>query len=229
MGKTIFKILNKIYNFICKKSSLIITIYRELLDIIYPPEEKCIICKVDGFIGLCSNCKSKIKRANPEKNYLSYGFYGGILKKLILEFKYRENYTAGSILAQFLLEVINTEQLDADIICYVPMTNKSTKKRGFNQCELIAEDISYYTNIPVSNCLKKIRDTKEQKTLSKEERAMNLKGAFIVNNTKYIKNKSIILIDDVMTTGATVEECKNILKKYGANKIIVLTIAKGNI
>ena len=68
-----------------------------------------------------------------------------------------------------------------------------------------------------------------KKTLSKEERIKNLKGVFKVNDSDYINNKNIILIDDVMTTGATISECKYILKKSGAKQIIVLTIAKSNI
>ena len=109
------------------------------------------------------------------------------------------------------------------------MTKKSEKKRGFNQCELIAKNIGYHINIPVSNCIKKIKNTKEQKTLTKEERIKNLRGVFKVSRIKDIKDKNVILIDDVMTTGATINECKDVLKKSGANKIIVLTIAKSNI
>lgn len=216
MGKTILKI--------------IIKIYKEILDIIYPPEEKCIICDESGFIGICPYCKSNIKVSNiNDSGNISYGFYGGALKKLILEFKYSGNFIAGDILSKFLLEIINKENINGDIICYVPMTKKSIKKRGFNQCKVIANNISFYTNIEVSNCIKKVKDTREQKTLSKEERNINVKGVFAISNDSDIKGKNVILIDDVMTTGATVNECKNILKKSGANKIFILTIAKSNI
>ena len=125
--------------------------------------------------------------------------------------------------------MIEEEKINADVICYVPMTKKAEKKRGFNQCKLMARNIGYHTNIPVSNCIKKIKNTKEQKTLTKEERIINLKGVFKINNVKDIKNKNVILIDDVMTTGATINECKYILKKSGVKQITVLTIAKSNI
>ena len=216
MGKTIFKIIIKIYN--------------GILDVIYPPEEKCIICDEDGFIGICPCCKSYIKVSNVnDSDNMSYGFYGGALKKLILEFKYRGNFIAGDILSKFLLEIINKEKINGDIICYVPMTKKSIKRRGFNQCKVIANNISLYTGIDVSNCIKKVKDTREQKTLSKEARNINVKGVFAISNDCDIRGKNVILIDDVMTTGATVNECKNILKKSGANKIFILTIAKSNI
>lgn len=211
-------------------SKIIIRIYKEILDIIYPPEEKCIICDEIGFIGICKYCKSNIKVLDLyEDGNISYGFYGGALKKLILEFKYRSNFTAGEILSKFLVEIIKNKNINGDIICYVPMTKKAIKKRGFNQCRVLANNIGFYTNINVSNCIKKIKDTREQKTLSREERNINIKDAFVINSNIDVKGKDVILIDDVMTTGATVNECKNILRKSGANKITILTIAKSNI
>lgn len=228
MGKAIFKIISKILN-LSSFNKIILKIYNEVLDVIYPPEEKCIICREEGFIGLCPHCKSSINRATVEKDNLSYGFYGGVIKTLILKFKYESNFTAGYLLSNFLIEMIEEEKINADVICYVPMTKKAEKKRGFNQCKLMARNIGYHTNIPVSNCIKKIKNTKEQKTLTKEERIINLKGAFKISSINEIKNKNIILIDDVMTTGATISECKYILKKSGAKQIIVLTIAKSNI
>ena len=228
MGKTIFEVINKILNLnIFNKGML--KIYNEILDIVYPMEEKCIICRTDGFIGLCPYCKSKINRATIENGNLSYGFYGGTLKTLILKFKYESDFTAGYLLSKLLVEMIKENEIYADVICYVPMTKKSEKKRGFNQCEVIARYIGYHINVPVSDCIKKIKNTKEQKTLTKEERVKSIKGAFKVSRIKDIKNKNVILIDDVMTTGATINECKDVLKKSGVNNIIVLTIAKGGI
>lgn len=228
MGKTIFKIIRKIID-LNLFNKIILRIYNELLDIVYPIEEKCIICRTDGFIGLCPYCKSSINRAAGENDSLSYGFYGGVIKTLILKFKYESDFTAGYLLANLLIEMIEEEKFDADVICYVPMTKKSEKKRGFNQCEVIARHIGHHINIPVSDCIKKIKNTKEQKTLTKEERVKNLRGAFKISSDKDIKNKNVILIDDVMTTGATINECKYVLKKSGVNKITVLTIAKSNI
>ena len=228
MGKAIFKIISKILN-LSSFNKIILKIYNEVLGVIYPPEEKCIICREEGFIGLCPHCKSSINRATVEKDNLSYGFYGGVIKTLILKFKYESNFTAGYLLSNFLIEMIEEEKINADVICYVPMTKKAEKKRGFNQCKLMARNIGYHTNIPVSNCIKKIKNTKEQKTLTKEERIINLKGAFKISSINEIKNKNIILIDDVMTTGATINECKYILKKSGVKQITVLTIAKSNI
>lgn len=236
MGKTILKNINRYlnldnitYNFKSIKTKFILIAYREILNIIYPIEERCMVCDEEGFIGICPSCKSRINKAKNEGSILSYGFYGGILKSLILKFKYESNYNVGYLLANFLIEIIRESEIDIDIICYIPMIRKDERKRGFNQCKLIANEIGYNLNIPVSNCIKKVKHTKEQKKLTKEERIKNLIGAFEVKSNEDIKNKRVLLIDDVMTTGATIGECTKILKKSGVKEIIVLTIAKSNI
>lgn len=215
MGKKIIKEVNSIISY--------------LIDIIYPAEEKCIICDEDGFIGICPFCESKINKIRSQDGILSYGYYGGILKDLILSFKYNKNFTAGRVISELLLTLINEEKIECDMICYVPMTKSSIKKRGFNQCEIIAKRISKKLNIPVSKALIKVKNTKEQKTLSKEERKNNIKDAFIIKENKEILNKRILLVDDVITTGTTLLECKKILEKSGAEKITILTIAKSHI
>lgn len=204
-------------------------IYKSLLDIIYSSETKCIICGADEYIGLCPLCNCRIKRIKSVDNIITYGFYGDVLKELILKFKYHKNFTAGDILSEFLLKLIYENDIKADIICYVPMTRKSKRKRGFNQCELIANYIGDKLNIPVSNSIKKIISTVEQKTLSKDERVKNIEGAFSIKNYNEFLSKDVILIDDVITTGATINECIKILRKSGVKKITVLTIAKSNI
>ena len=105
MGKTILKLLRKVGE--------------ELLDIIYPREEKCIICQTEGFVGICDYCRSKIKNVNlANKDVISYGFYGGILKRLILEFKYSKNFIAGEVLSKFILEIINKNTVDFNSFSY---------------------------------------------------------------------------------------------------------------
>ena len=113
---------------------LLISSKDEILDIIYPPKNSCIICESE-FIGICPLCKSKIKRVKDNDKVISYGYYNGILKKLILEFKYNKNFVAGSILVEFLCEIIKKNNLDVDYIVFIPSSKKAMKDRGFNQCE----------------------------------------------------------------------------------------------
>lgn len=214
MGKKIFKEIKEIISMI--------------LDLIYPPSNNCIICNAEDFVGICPLCKSKIKRIENQDKILSYGYYGGILKELILAFKYDRNFTAGNVISELLLDFIYKNGVKFDVIYYVPMTKASIKKRGFNQCEIIAKNLSKSLNVPISNSLIKIKDTREQKTLSKEGRYKNIKGAFKIrkNNSLY---KNILLIDDVVTTGATLLECKKVLENFNIEEITILTIAKSHI
>lgn len=212
MGKRIVKTLKHIIN--------------AILDIIFPPEEICISCLEDGYVGLCPRCLSKIKKVKNEKEFFSYGYYIGPLKDLILSFKYKENYLAGAMLGEFLCNLIEESNLKFDIIVYVPLSKRSIKKRGFNQCEILSEKISEKYNIPISKALIKIKETKEQKSLSKEDRKTNVINAFDVINKDEIYNKNIILIDDVKTTGVTAKECKRVLDMHGAKSVKIVTVAQ---
>ncbi len=200
-----------------------------LLDIIYPYDNKCIICGAEGFLGICSKCKSEIKRVHQQEEIMAYGYYGGVLKKLILNLKYHKSFIAGKVLADLLCQIIIEKKLSIDCICYVPISKDSLKKRGFNQCSVLAKNISSILDIPVIDCLVKVKETKEQKLLGKEERMKNILDAFEIKNKEKLFKKNILLIDDVYTTGATINECKKNIEKCNINKIYLLTIAKSNI
>lgn len=215
MGKKIIEIVKRMVS--------------ELLDLIYPPENNCIVCLKEDFIGICEECLYKIRRVSNNDNIISYGYYGGVLKKLILEFKYKKNFLSGEILGEFLCELIEENKIEVDLILYVPTSKTAMKRRGFNQCKFIAQITSHKLNIPISHDLVKVKETREQKTLSKEERMINLYNVFDIKNKSNIKSKRIILIDDVTTTGSTLRECEKILKKYGASTIKMLTVAKSDI
>ena len=209
-------------------AKILISLKDELLDIIYPPKKSCIICESE-FIGICPLCKSKIKRVKEFDGVLSYGYYNGVLKKLVLEFKYNKNFVAGSILVELLCDLIREINIDIDCIVYIPSSRKAIRDRGFNQCEYLAKEIKKNLDIGVCNDIVKNKNTKEQKLLSKEERYKNIKGAFALKTDKNIRNKKLLLIDDVMTTGATLYECEKMLKENGALSIKMLTVAKSYI
>ena len=168
MGKEFIKIIN--------------IVIEALLDIIYPYDNKCIICGIEGFRGICSRCKSDIKRVQEQEEIIAYGYYGGVLKKLILNLKYHKSFIAGKVLADLLCQIIREKHLSIDYICYVPISKKSLKKRGFNQCRVLAKNMSIALDIPIIDCLVKVKETKEQKLLGKEERAKNILNAFTIKN-----------------------------------------------
>jgi ComF family protein len=116
-----------------------------------------------------------------------------------------------------------------DIIISVPMYKERLKSRGYNQSYLISRYLSKYNNInEMSNILTKITNTKSQSSLSKIERLTNVKDAFLLNDDYLVNGKNILLIDDVFTTGSTVNECSKVLIKNGAASVTVLVLASGN-
>ena len=207
---------------------LLINLKDELLDIIYPAKDNCIICG-DDFSGICPLCTGKIKRVKETGGVLAYGYYSGVLKQLVLEFKYKKNFIAGMILVEFIFDLIKENDISIDGIVFIPSSKKALKQRGFNQCEYLANELSKKIKVDLYKDIVKVKNTKEQKLLSKEDRFKNISGAFDLVNGDNIKNKRLLLIDDVVTTGATVYECEKMLKKNGAASIKILTVAKSYI
>ncbi|PWX28400.1 ComF family protein, partial [Clostridium perfringens] len=124
---------------------------------------------------------------------------------------------------------IKESNLDVDFITYVPVAKDSLRKKEFNQCEYLSKELGKRLGIKSIETLKKRNKVKEQKSLSKEEREKNVKNAFKLKRYKNLEGKSIILLDDVMTTGSTLKACVRELKKIKDIKIFLLTIAKSNI
>ena len=151
-------------------------------------------------------------------------------KVLVLSLKYYGNTYMSRYIAQVMRDKLEFEQLSADYIIPVPLHKKRMRIRGFNQAEKIASYISEYTNIPIIDCVKRNRNTKRLYALNKFQREKELKNAFEVKvDSEEIIGKRIILVDDIFTTGTTVNEISKKLKIYGVDEIIVLTFLTRNI
>ena len=210
-----------------------------LLDLIYPPI--CGICDKINKKNLCKKCELKIKKyeinkiedyRNDKHKYFDYQIkmfrYENIIREKIIDYKFNEKAYLYKTFEKMILKTKKTYGFlkKYDIILYVPMFRKHKLIRGYNQSELIARKISNTLGIPLEkNNLIKVIETKKQSTLTKSQREKNVKNAFKIKNPERIRNKKIILFDDIYTTGSTVNECSKILKNAGAAEIVVLTIA----
>ncbi len=151
------------------------------------------------------------------------------LKEIIHQFKYGSHRSLAKPLARLLFSVYlaNIESLRAAIVVPVPLHRSRQRERGFNQARELARYFCRLAQIPLySDLLQRARATQIQAGLSRRERRINLRGAFAVSKRDAVKDKSVLLIDDVFTTGATLNECARILKSEGATRINVLTLAR---
>ncbi len=174
---------------------------------------------------LCNECKKDTKFFETVKSPLKYT---GLVKKSIYDFKYYDKTYYYKLFGSILLDyMVNNNYMDFDLIIPIPLHKSKLRSRGYNQSELIAKFLSVKTNIKYSNCVKRIKKTNVQNQLSKIKRRQNIKNAFLLTNLHIINNKRILLIDDIYTTGSTINECSKLLIENGAHSVYGLTIARG--
>lgn len=157
--------------------------------------------------------------------------FGGVVRKLIHNFKYNDKTELAALLVKLTNHVLIDLQ-DADVIIPVPIHSKKLRKRRYNQSALLAKEVAKI--IGKKYCLsamKRIKNTVNQITLKKSLRRQNVKSAFEVDkgHIDELKGKKVILIDDVVSTGYTVDECARCLKKVGVIEVYVLCIARNEV
>lgn len=170
----------------------------------------------------CSTCKGKLTQIDLGRSVFNYE---KPISTLIMRFKYHNARYLQDYFVERLYLIYLKNYFNADFLVYVPMTKKAMRKRGYNQSEILARRLSEKINVPVSDCLQKVKETKRQATLNRAERLKNLEKAFRVTDKKSIKGKTIVIVDDVTTTGATAQAVAERLKKAGAIKVYLLTVA----
>lgn len=201
----------------------------DLLDWIY--KKKCYFCKSSKeAVKMCSKCYEEMdflpvkpSRTVKGKKVYCAGIYSKNLQKLIRGLKYHNQRDLAFYLAQFMSEYFEkiSDKKDYEVIP-VPIYPKREKKRKYNHMNLVGEAFCRITaNTLNVDLIKRIKDTKPQYKLKRQERVQNLTNAFKVDKSKY-NGKTLLLIDDICTTGSTFEEMINELEKNGINDIICL-------
>jgi len=202
----------------------------------------CICCDreiIDGTkFSLCNKCTEKLTSidiTNDVKNLkmkmhfdksISFYVYKETIATIIKKLKYSNKVYYSKYIAEMMTENLGYFE-NVDYITYVPITKNRLNSRGYNQAEEIAKEISNITKIPVVKVLLKTIDTKNQAELSQKDRMNNLKDCFkITSDHVDIKDKNIIIIDDVFTTGTTLNMCCKEIKKLKPKNITAMTLAK---
>jgi ComF family protein len=175
--------------------------------------------------GRCGLCRSSLRGFDAA---YCYGAYEGALRELIHVFKYGRVATLSRALSRYLLSALpQAEGFDA--VTPVPLHWFRRWQRGFNQSALLAWEVGRQTGLPVLNLLRRVRATPTQAGLSKTLRRRNVAGAFrSVRGSTQLHGLRILLIDDVMTTGSTAASCALALKRAGAARVAVLTLARAD-
>jgi ComF family protein len=221
------------------------------LDLLFPP--KCLLCKRLNSNLICPECLSQLTPfrgktcslcgvplegkdnrcpqclRNPpyfDRGFF-YGLYQGKLEEAILRFKYQDHPGLSAPLGKLLAEKFRETGVQVDLVTWVPLHQRKLKMRGYNQAELLARAISVNLGLPYGDLLIKKKETKPQSRLSREERLKNVIGVFKPKSAVELQGKSLLLVDDVVTTGATASECARVLKEMGAEKVFVLSLARG--
>lgn len=201
----------------------------------------CAVCgerlvSIHAFAGqdeepVCGLCR----RLNPPfEKAAAYGSYDGGLRELIHLLKFEQVRPAANVLGRMLAEVIAGLEIafaaDSMLVVPVPLHARKLRQRGFNQAELIARAAmkvrraEHYALLP--KLLERRRETKSQIGLTSHQRRENLRGAFAVTDPPAIAGREVLLVDDVYTTGTTASECARVLRRAGASKVWVATVAR---
>ncbi|KUK97352.1 MAG: Putative phosphoribosyltransferase [Anaerolineaceae bacterium 46_22] len=219
------------------------------LDWVYPPS--CAVCEKPGY-ALCLNCSNEIlfisgkvcsicgvpihgnrdvcqeccEHQPAYDGMRNVAFYGGVIRECVHALKYQNNQSLGRYFSDLMLPVVMNVGWHVDVVIPVPLSRERYKERGYNQAAAIARPLAIVLEKPfVPFGLAQIRDTKSQVGLSGEQRRQNVVGAFKAI-PELVNGKNILLVDDVMTTGSTMESCAKALKVAGADKVYCITIAR---
>ncbi len=211
-------------------------IVRALLFFFFPP--KCVSCQSVGYEGLCPACIQEVEAAFAPKKYLALGGNGYAdemmamfpydhrrIQRMLFDWK-RADYTdLREILGEYMERTSRQKGFwkGIDVVTFAPRRKSARNKAGFDQAEELAKEFSRRCHIPYESLLQRRGFSQPQHRMKGDRREDNVKGAFVP--TRELEGETVLLIDDIVTTGASVRECARILKQKGAMKVFVLSLA----
>lgn len=231
-------------------TSTVLDLFRSCLEIVYPM--RCGGCGEAGAV-LCHRCIDAFRRVDPasacplcgrwvarahvcgacadspppfERGWYGY-YFEGQLRQAVLSFKFEGRKDVGRRLVRLLEENILGVREEFDVLVPMPVTERRVRERGFNQCYVIAEELSLITGRPLNFlALWKAKETKDQYTLSRDDRRKNVRGAFAVHDTEELRDRRVLLVDDLLTTGHTAREASRVLLSAQVRSVLVFALAR---
>lgn len=206
-----------------------------LLDLLYPP--RCGGCNEVGAGWWCPSCAAQVKRLDAahtvraitlsdgaQIDVISAALFAPPLREGIHRFKYEAQPQMADAFGALMGDAWLASTMQIDAFVPVPLHASRRRERGYNQSELLAQVLTRHTKMPMRNWLKRVRHTEQQAHLGAHERRANVHDAFHANAA--VKDKRIALVDDVLTTGATLAECALALQQAGAIHVTAITLAR---
>jgi ComF family protein len=180
----------------------------------------CYRCnKLSAYGKTCANCR----RHSALAGVLVASHYDGVIKELVHHIKYDYARAASSSAAALLTPLVDASQFD--LITCVPAAPARLRQRGFNQAKLIAQSLAQSTRLPYADLLLRTKNV-HQVGLTRAERLEQVQGIFVAHRPELIKGARVLIVDDVITTGATVAECAKMLQAAGAKSVWAVAVAK---
>lgn len=229
-------------------------LFDALLNLLFPPIQHCPLCGGWSTNGqICPGCLVWLEERQAEHFCLrcgrpvnqgvkcadcvagewpfevsrAVGPYSGPLKQGVHRFKYHNYQHLAQPLGKLMVQRvwIDPHYRQVDVVVPVPMSPGKLRLRGYNQAKLLAAVVAAGLNKPLVEALRKIADTAPQTGLDRTRRQQNLQGALVLGDNGSIWKKTVLLIDDVITTGSTISACAELLRQGGANRVLALTVA----
>lgn len=202
--------------------------------------EKCILCGKlleSQEMDLCRKCRvdapdcpiSKIKYPFIDQ-WTALWYYEGNVRKSLLRYKFNNRRSHASGYGRLLaMKLLREERTEFDLLTYIPISHRRKRKRGFDQVELLAEHVGKALDVTPVRTMEKIRHNRQQsRIVGFAQRRANVLGAYTVIDSQQIQGKRILLLDDIVTTGATASECARILLTAGAKEVQFAVVASAN-
>jgi len=207
----------------------------EAAELLYPT--RCCFCHrfTGKNIPVCKNCQPKYPDLSREaqcrilrRDVKSYSplRYEGNVREALLRYKFSSVTAYARIFAGYMTQCLDEHGITCDVVTWVPLSRKRYRRRGFDQAQLLAKKLAAQEGWPLERLLKKTRDTRAQSGLkSREQRQANAAGAYGIIHPERAAGKDVLLVDDIVTSGATLQECARILKLAGAKSVTAVTVA----
>jgi ComF family protein len=182
----------------------------------------------------CPACAATVERAGVARlghgrlrRVVALAVYGGAVEQAIRRFKYAGRAELARPLGHLVRRALRGEALDADLVVPVPLHPRRLASRGYNQAALLARAVGAELGAPLApRALRRVRDTLQQARCRRDERFVNVSGAFVVRAPRAIAGRAVVLVDDVVTTGATLEACACALFDAGAASVVAVVVAR---